>query len=43
MLLNKEPGTKSGATVSGAYQNQLKKSICCHENHHLSEKLTVDR
>ena len=40
MFLKKESGKKSSVTVNARYKNQLKKSICCCENQHLSEKFT---
>ena len=39
----KKSGTKSGATVSDAYQINWRKVFCCRENQHLRDKFTEER
>ena len=38
LVFSKDSGTKTGETFGGKYQIQLKKSIRCRKNQHLSEE-----
>ena len=38
VIIDGYTGTKTSETFGDKYQIQLKKSICCRTNHHLSEE-----